>query len=196
LDGVTDATRKFHALAWPLLPVVVRAARVLCRRHEDADDLAQETMLKAYKAIDQFRDRGNPPIEMKAWLLTILRHAWVDRVRASATAASHAAGTDEAAGLETLPAPAAGPADRLGWGSPEELLNEFSDQQVIDALQALPEEIRWTLLLVNVIGLDHEAAAAALGVPAGTVKSRAFRGRAMLRDALLPLAKELRLVRD
>jgi RNA polymerase sigma-70 factor (ECF subfamily) len=65
---------------------------------------------------------------------------------------------------------------------------------MIRALQRLPEEIRWTLLLVDVEGMDHADAAAVLGVPVGTVKSRAHRGRAMLREALLPMARDLRLI--
>jgi RNA polymerase sigma-70 factor (ECF subfamily) len=65
---------------------------------------------------------------------------------------------------------------------------------MIQALQRLPEEIRWTLLLVDVEGMDHADAAAVLGVPVGTVKSRAHRGRAMLREALLPMARDLRLI--
>ena len=59
----------------------------------------------------------------------------------------------------------------------------------------LPEEIRQTLLLVEVEGMEHVDAAEILEVPVGTIKSRAHRGRAMLRETLLPMAKELRLVR-
>jgi RNA polymerase sigma-70 factor (ECF subfamily) len=56
---------------------------------------------------------------------------------------------------------------------------------MIKALKALPEEIRWTLLLVDVEGMEQAAAGEILGVPEGTVKSRAFRGRRMLREILL-----------
>ena len=80
--------------------------------------------------------------------------------------------------------------------NPEEILNEISDQQIIDALRDFPVELRWTLLLVDVEGMDHEEAARLMGVPVGTVKSRAHRGRALLRKALLPLARQRRLVRD
>jgi RNA polymerase sigma-70 factor (ECF subfamily) len=82
------------------------------------------------------------------------------------------------------------------WDDPHALLQRFSDRHMIQALQCLPEEIRWTLLLVDVEGIDHAEAAAILGVPVGTVKSRAHRGRRMLREALLPLAKELRLISE
>src|SRR5258706_12514362 len=79
---------------------------------------------------------------------------------------------------------------------PSEVLNAFSDQQVIEALKALPEEIRLTLLLVDVEGVEHKDAAEILSVPVGTIKSRAHRGRSMLSTALLPLAKEMRLVKE
>lgn len=151
-------------------------------------------MLKAFRGLGGFAAQGDPAATAKAWLLTILRHAWVDRAR-----------TVKGNGAKTVDLPegyadpsAIDPALVVGssWETPEDLLNGFSDQQVIDALHALPEEIRWTLLLVNVSGMDHDGAAAVLGVPAGTIKSRAFRGRAMLREALLPLARDRGLVRD
>jgi len=66
---------------------------------------------------------------------------------------------------------------------------------MIDALQRLPEEIRWTLLLVDVEGVDQADAAELLDVPVGTIKSRAHRGRAMLRDRLAPLARERGLLK-
>jgi len=66
---------------------------------------------------------------------------------------------------------------------------------MIDALQMLPEEIRWTILLVDVEEMGHAEAAGLLDVPEGTIKSRTHRGRAMLRQLLMSMAKELRLVR-
>ena len=69
-------------------------------------------------------------------------------------------------------------------------------QASIDALKKLPEDIRWTLLLIDVEGMGQSDAAAILEVPVGTIKSRAHRGRAMLRELLTPLAKELRIVRE
>ena len=79
-------------------------------------------------------------------------------------------------------------------GGPDELLNGFSDQEIIVALQSLPDEMRWTLLLIDVQGLSIADAAKVLEVPPGTIKSRAHRGRGMLYEALRPLARELGLV--
>ena len=148
-----QATQRFYDLAWPHLAAVLRTARVLTGNSADAEDLAQETMLKAFRSIDRFREGT----DARAWLMTILRRTRIDRLRAS----SSSAGTI-----------------------------------VIDALRGLPEEIRWTLLLVDVEGMDHAEAAEILRVPVGTIKSRTHRGRAMLREALLPVARERRMVRD
>ena len=186
-----SAQRRFYEALWPCMPVVLRTAQVLCgRRSADAEDLAQETMLKAYRSLDQFQ----PGTDARAWLLTILRHARIDRLRAA-----HPAGTVSLEDLAQDP-PGRPESAEMNWQlaveNPEAVLAEFTDAEMIRALGRLPEEIRWTLLLVDVEGLDHQEAASVLDVPVGTIKSRAHRGRTMLRGALLPLAKQARIVRD
>src|SRR4051812_32240071 len=74
--------RRFRTLIWPHMAVVLRVARIMTGNQPDADDLAQETMLKAFRAIDSFADGT----EAKAWLMTILRNTRIDRVRAAASA--------------------------------------------------------------------------------------------------------------
>ena len=186
------AERRFYETLWPHMPVVLRTAKILCgRRSADAEDLAQETMLKAYRSIDQFQ----PGTDARAWLLTILRHARVDRIRGAASSAGTL--SLEEMGQERAGRAEAAEADwRMVAENPEALLAEFTDAEMIHALARLPEEIRWTLLLVDVEGMDHKEAAGVLDVPVGTVKSRAHRGRMMLRQELLPLARQARIVRD
>ena len=189
MDRQTPAQR-FHRLVWPHREAVLRVASILTGDADEAEDLAQEAMLKAHKAIDRFV--GD---DARAWTLAILRNARIDRLRSRASAA----GTVSLDAIEHDPAdpsPVA-PADREpAWDRPEALLEAFGDGQVIAALRALPEDLRWTLLLVDVEGLGHADAAGVMGVPVGTVKSRAHRGRAMLRESLLPLARDRRMVRD
>lgn len=179
--------QRFHELVWPRRATLLRAARALTRDLAEADDLAQETLVKAYRSLHGFRDGG----DIGAWLLTILRNTWIDRHRASPAAR----GMNLVELVEEPPArqPEAGDPS---WGNPHEVLESFSDQQMIDALQRLPEEIRWTLLLVDVEGMRQQEAADVLEVPVGTIKSRVHRGHAMLRAELLPMAKDLRLVRE
>jgi RNA polymerase sigma-70 factor, ECF subfamily len=186
-----DATHRFYEAIWPHRADILRAAIIQTRNHAEAEDLAQETFLKAFRAMNTYRTG----ISTKAWLLTILRNARIDRLRT-------AAGSSRLMSLEELAVEPAVPgssqesdADAV-WRSPEEAMNAFSDKNVIDALRELAEELRWTLLLVDVEGMDHSEAAKILEVPVGTIKSRVHRGRALLRRALLPIARDRRLVRD
>ena len=167
----TDAATKFHRVLLPHLATVLRVAQVLTKNAADAEDLTQETMLKAYRGIDGFAEGT----DAKAWLLTILRRVRIDRVRSAAPSA----GTASLDAMDLDPAepdrPEASDYDAV-WENPERVLDGFSDRQVIDALRTLPEDIRMTLLLVDVEGLGHPEAGAILGVPVGTIKSRAHRG--------------------
>ena len=184
-----QATRLFYDLVWPLRAEVVRVARLLLRDASEADDLAQEALMRAFAGIRSFR----PGTDARAWLLTILRNARVDRLRSRQ--AHEAERTLSLDALEHEPAGIGTDDASPEWrDDPERVLDAFSDQQVIDALAELPEEIRWTLLLADVQQMEQRDVAEVLGVPVGTIKSRVHRGRAMLRTALLPVARQMRLV--
>jgi RNA polymerase sigma-70 factor, ECF subfamily len=179
----------FYQVIWPEAPAVLRVAKILTGGSAaDAEDLVQETLLKAFRALDTL----DPASNVRAWLLTILRNARVDRLRAGRS-------REHDVSLDAIPVDLPGPPASHepepwdGVADPQAVLNAFGDRQVIDALRRLPEDIRWTVLLADVSQLEHRDVAAVLGIPAGTVKSRVFRGRRMLREALLPLAKEMRL---
>jgi len=185
-----DARRRFYSLVWPHAPTVLRAAHYLVRDAAEADDIAQETMIKAFKSLHTFEDGT----DARAWLMTILRNTRIDHFRAGAPSAADVSLERLGADPPDWSSDGKHNDDEPGWENPDELLDGFADRHVIEALQSLPDEIRWTLLLVDVEEMDHEDAANVLNVPVGTVKSRAFRGRAMLRKALLSVAKSLRLV--
>ena len=180
-----EQTGRFSRLVWPLRADVLRFARFLTRHDQEAEDLAQETLMRALRAIDTFEEDTNA----RAWLFTIARRILIDhrRVRKNRRLPS----LDH----ENMPEPAA-PADASGpsaaeepWDQPEDLMRRFNDREVIDALGRLPDEIRWTLLLVDVEQMEQAEAAGILEVPTGTIKSRAHRGRRMLRDALFDRAR-------
>lgn len=187
----SDATHWFYETVWPHRAVVLRAALIQTGNAAEADDLAQETFLKAFRAMNTFQSQTSA----KAWLLTILRNTRIDRLRTASGAARHLS-------LEDLPSEPAvldshdQAHSEAAWRNPEELLNAFSDAQVIGALGNISEELRWTLLLVDVEGIDQGEAAKILGVPIGTVKSRVHRGRALLRQALASFARQHRFLRD
>jgi RNA polymerase sigma-70 factor, ECF subfamily len=177
------ATRLFYDLIWPQRQKVLRLAQLLTGNAAEAEDLAQETLLKAFAGIGGFAAGTN----IQAWLMRILRNTRIDRLRSAPQAG-------KVLSLEAMESDVAdGRRETRQWQHPQEILNAFSDQEIIRALGALPEEIRWTLLLVDVEGQDQAEAAEVLDVPVGTIKSRAHRGRAMLRQALLPVARQMRL---
>lgn len=173
-------------LFWPHRDVVVRTARFLMKDEAEADDLAQEVMLKAFRSVDRF-ETGS---DARSWLLTILRNARVDRLR---SISAHRTVSLDARAVE--PEDASEPSPHFSTTDPNVVLEQFSDADVIEALQELSEEMRWTLLLIDVEGLDQAEAAGILQVPLGTIKSRAHRARQILHDRLEKRARELRLIR-
>jgi RNA polymerase sigma-70 factor (ECF subfamily) len=173
---------RFHELIWPHLGHVLRVAQILTGNTADAEDLAQDTMMKAFRAIDRF-EAGT---DARKWLTTILRNARIDRLRARGAALNDVSLDQLDVDVEDRSSPVQDPR----WEKPQELLESLSDAQIIAAMQRLPEEIRWTLLLVDVEGLDHAEAARVLEVPLGTIKSRAHRGRRMLREMLAEVNRD------
>jgi RNA polymerase sigma-70 factor (ECF subfamily) len=170
----------FYELVWPQMASVLRTAQFLTHNTAEAEDLTQETMLKAFRSLDTLDD----PQRVRPWLMTILRRLRVDVFRhdrghrhdVSLSGALHDpadAEHDEVLDVHDLGA------------DPDRAIDEFSDQQLIRALKTLPKPIRWALLLVDVEGFEMIEAAKVLDVPTGTVKSRLHRGRAMLRAALV-----------
>lgn len=191
MDPDHSDSERFYTLIWPHAPAVLRTALFLTRQPAEADDLAQETLTKAFKSLAQFREGT----DVKAWLMTILRNTRIDRMRSFANRPATISldqmvqdppdpGTDSAATDASTDA---------AWADPAQMMECFADQQIIDAMQALPEDLRWTLLLVDIQGLAHADAAGILSIPVGTVKSRVHRGHRMLQDALRPLAESMRM---
>jgi len=182
-----DATARFYRLVWPLMPVVLRTARFMLTGAQaaEAEDLAQETMMKAYKFIDKFAEGT----DVKGWVMRILRNTRIDRLRAAGGKAMQELNLDTVA--EVLPARPEAADVAIETLTAQDIMENFSDQTLIDALGQLPEDIRFTLLLVDVEQLDQAQAAEILGIPVGTVKSRAHRGRAMLRAQLAKRPNEV-----
>lgn len=177
-EDPAQPNRRFYEELWPHAATLLRTAQILCGRRAaagEAEDLVQETLLKAFRSLDAFR----PGTDARAWLLTILRRTHIDRVR-------HLASRAEVVSLDSieLDPPGLDAPPLASDPSADALLDQIGDETLIEALRSLPPDICWTLLLVDVEGMDHADAAAVLAVPVGTVKSRAHRGRAMLRERL------------
>ncbi len=176
-----DSNERFYKVVWPHRATVLRAALLLTHRDSEAADITQEALIKAWQKVDHFD--GNQG-SVQAWLLTILRHCWVDRLR---SAARHG----DTVSLEGLPEdpPAVCREDELrpatlDAAAFEQMLERLSDQHLITAIKQLPSDFRWAILLVDVHGYSYEEAATALEVPVGTIRSRLFRARDFLRQRL------------
>jgi len=171
---------EFENTATPYVDAVYRMAFALSGRQEKAGDLTQDTFAKALERFDSFRLGTN----CKAWLLRILRNTWIDELRHMRVVGPQVA-VDEA----VLPEPEH--AEETVWTSAADILENFTDEEVIRAMRQLPDEQRLTVFLVDVEKLSHEEVAEITDVAVGTVKSRSSRARAALRQTLLAHARDL-----
>lgn len=170
-DPTPDATpdAAFEAYVLPEVDVLMRVALGLTRNAADAEDLVQDTLLRAFRGIGGF-DGRHP----RAWLLTILRNTHVSRNRRKRPELLR----DPDASLDALAANAED-------GAEDVALETTFDAVLAEAFEALPEKFRSVVQLVDVDGLAYQEAADTLGVPIGTVMSRLHRARARLRSALV-----------
>jgi RNA polymerase sigma-70 factor (ECF subfamily) len=175
-----QSPERFEETALPHLDSVYRAAVAVCRRPDEAEDLTQMTFVKALERFDTLQ----PGTNCKAWLFQIMRNTWIDRLRHKKVAGT-AVPIDEDL-VETPPE-----TRRTAWSDAEDLLENFSDEQVIDALRRLPEDQRLTLFLIDVEQMNQQEVAEITGVAVGTVKSRTSRARNELKSHLLSYAKEM-----
>lgn len=153
-----------------------------------AEEIAQEALVKAWRGLHQFDEKGG---NLRAWLLTILRHTWVDRLRSDGAHIHHNASLDQLCESGNDPADTDAVAETLDIRNADAMMEAFSDQTVIAALKSLPEDMRWTILLVDVVQLSYEIAAEVLAVQVGTVRSRVSRARETLRRRLSMLPEEI-----
>lgn len=151
-------------------------AVVLSRNRTEAEDLVQETCLRALRAMDRLRPDSN----LKSWLFTILRNIWLNQLRQSRTVPEAFDG-DVAEDQANKPA-----------GTPRDpytiYVSKIEREQVRDAIEQLPLEFREIILLREYEELSYEEIATLLGCPVGTVMSRLARARSKLRDLLLAVS--------
>ena len=163
--------RAFERLMAAHLSQVRRFARAFARSDADADDLAQEALVKVYKSLRSFRFQSPFP----TWLYSVVRHVFIDntRGRVGQARAREQALDDEHA---QLPDTTDTPHESLARGEER--------QRLWRALRQLPVDFRTSVVLFDVEGHTYEEVAALEGIAMGTVKSRISRGRALLRTLL------------
>lgn len=172
--------KTFETVALPYLDTVYRAAVVLCAGSDEAEDITQITFLKAMEKFSTFETGSNP----RAWLLAILRNAWIDEMRRRKNRQPSIPLNEDI--LEQPPCePSA------CWTTAQDILENFSDEEVIRSLRQLPEDQRLTLFLMDVEQYSQEEVAQITDTAVGTVKSRTSRARHTLRELLKKHANEM-----
>jgi RNA polymerase sigma-70 factor (ECF subfamily) len=175
---VADQDR-FTAEAMGYMASLYSAALRMTRNPSDAEDLVQETYLKAYRAFGSFQEGTN----LKAWLYRILTNTFINTYRARRRRPEQSE-LDEVEELYLYRRLGGLEAAAASRSAEEEVLDHFTEAEVKQAVEALPEQFRLAVLLADVEGFSYKEIADILDVPIGTVMSRLHRGRRALQKAL------------
>jgi RNA polymerase sigma-70 factor (ECF subfamily) len=187
LAGVTtDAVESppefnFQAAVGENIDALYRGALRMTRNREEAEDLVQETFLRAYR----FRDQFQPGTNFKAWLFKIQTNLFRSRYRRQWNNSQSLDDTEEFYLYQHL-----GPDNPPGDDPAAEVLNRIGVEEVRKAIEELPPAYRAAVLLTDVEGFSYKETADILEVPVGTVMSRLHRGRQRLQTKLYEYAKE------
>ncbi len=157
----------------------------LTKNREDAEDLVQETCLKAFESLDSLRSEG----KAKAWLFKILTNTFINKYRKEKTIPEHV--DVESDFLEPIFYKSGQYVDLE-----KKIFSTVMDKEVKDAIENLPIEFKMAVLLVDIEELSYREVQEILNISSGTLASRLYRGRRLLRDALYEYAKKRGLLKE
>jgi RNA polymerase sigma-70 factor, ECF subfamily len=185
--GLPTLTKKkdsiFEREAMPHTRALYGAAMRLTRNPDDAQDLVQETLLKAYRAFDQFE----PGTNCKAWMFRILTNAFINKYRRRTKEREILEGNERQAAEHNL---VHLPSKRATLDPEGFMVDQCLGDEVIAALEAVPVDFRTVVILSDIEGFSYKEIADICEVPVGTVMSRLFRGRRILQERLFGYAQE------
>ena len=173
----------FADQAMPLMSTLYSGAMRMTRNPADADDLVQETYLRAYRGFGGFTEGTN----LKAWMYRILTNTYINMYRAKQRRPDESE-LDEVEDLYLYRRLGGLEAARAGRSAEDELMDTFSEAEVKAAVEDLPENFRMAVLLADVEGFSYKEIAEILDIPIGTVMSRLHRGRKALQKRLFDYA--------
>ncbi len=177
LDRKKEIRAEFERVALVQLPYLYTSAFYLTKDKADAEDLVQETYLRAFRFFDKFQ----PGTNFRAWLLSILQNLFINRYRQKRREPT-SVNWDK---IDEVYESMVEQDENMEGGNPEHhFVSQMMDDEVEKALRGLSEEFRTAIVLVDIEELTYEEAAKVMESPLGTVRSRVSRGRRMLQVAL------------
>lgn len=181
-QSIEEKRKEFEELAIQHMDSLYSVAMRMTRDATEAQDLAQDAYLRAYRFFDKFEKGTN----FKAWLFKILKNIYINKYRKESKAPQMVdiSGVEASNSLQAEKTPENYIFDRL------------LDDDITNAVDALPEEFREAIMLSDVEGLSYKEIAEALSCPIGTVMSRLHRGRKLLRKSLYEYAKKYGYIED
>jgi RNA polymerase sigma-70 factor (ECF subfamily) len=181
--GVDERRAAFEAQALPHLDALYGAALRLTRDPGDAEDLVQDTMVRAYRFFDRFEQGTN----IKAWLFKILTNTFINTYRRRGRERSAVEGAEQA----TVRAHSLSSSLHARSKDPERaILGSMVSSEVLRALDEVPVDFRVVVILADLQDFAYKEIAEIVGCPVGTVMSRLFRGRRLLQKKLRAYARE------